>query len=43
MPILYKDLNLNGVDRELFFKKISMIHAVMNKLRVKISEREKEE
>ncbi|MCK4759028.1 MAG: hypothetical protein KAT69_03220 [Candidatus Aminicenantes bacterium] len=40
MPALYKDLNLNGVDEELFLKKISMIHNVMNNLRVKKSERE---
>ena len=40
MPTLYKDLNLNGVDEELFLKKISMIHNVMNNLRAKKSERE---
>lgn len=40
MPALYKDLNLNGVDGELFLKKINMIHNVMNNLRVKKGERE---
>jgi len=40
MPTLFKNLNLNGVDGELFLKKINMIHIVINNLRIKISERE---
>jgi len=40
MPTLFKNLNLDGVDGELFLRKINMIHIVMNNLRIKKSERE---
>lgn len=40
MPTLFKDLNLEGTDRELFLIKINKIHESMNNLRIKKSERE---
>ena len=40
MPTLFKELNLDGVDSELFLRKINMIHTVMNNIRIKKSDRE---